>query len=433
MMTAGKFVRRRWWFPIQTGYNPHPWWKLEHLQRYHRILMPICQRRYPVGADIAPPTDIEALARWMSRWGLLSSRLPPATARHTLEALASTPVEIVKVDGIPPARSSELLRLPAEWEPTEAVVITWPVLYPGLWDFYCDLVAAIAPVARIDALIPHAIYAPAVVAYLGEGWEANRQVRFLVTASDDIWVRDYGPLTCFDRGGQRVMVDAIFDPPPAMPFANDDAFPVRYAAHEGLSCRHLALHLEGGNLWSDGRGTILTTDGIFDRNVHLPRGDVCQQLLEGLGAETLIVVPPLQMEDTGHVDVFVKLATPDTVLVTAPRSIINRRRLTEVADVLGASRNAVGHSYRVVELPSVPHYRNWGIVRVWPNYTNALTVNGRVLVPTYRDPDRDAAALAVYRKVMPDHDIIGIDSHIAANAGGTVHCLTMQIPAQPRD
>jgi agmatine deiminase len=82
-----------------------------------------------------------------------------------------------------------------------------------------------------------------------------------------------------------------------------------------------------------------------------------------------------------------------------------------------------------VTLPGVPAYCNWGISRIWPSYTNALTVNHRVLVPTYGLPERDAAALAVYRQVLPDHEIIGIDARVAANAGGTVHCLTMQIPA----
>ena len=152
-------------------------------------------------------------------------------------------------------------------------------------------------------------------------------------------------------------------------------------------------------------------------------------MLDGLGAETLIVVPPLRMEDTGHVDVFVKLATPDTVLVTEPRSIVNGRRLTEAAEVLDAAATRSAAPIVSWRCPACPHYSNWGIVRVWPNYTNALTVNGRVMVPTYRDPERDAAALAVYRQVMPEHEIIGIDARIAANAVGTVHCLTMQIPA----
>jgi agmatine deiminase len=282
---------------------------------------------------------------------------------------------------------------------------------------------------RVDLLLPHEIYARAALVYLGEGWHGHPHVRFLVTATNDIWVRDYGPLTCLDSAGERVVVDPVFDPGLAMPTDDDDAFPARYAAHEGFPSRHLPLRLEGGNLSSDGQGTIIATDRLFAWNRHLHRGAVRERLLEELGAEALIVVPPLRMENTGHVDVFVKLATPDTVLVTEPDSIVNGRRLREAAEVFRVSRNAVGSSYRVVALPGAPSYLNWGIVPVRPNYANALTVNGRVLVPTYRDYERDAAALAVYRQVMPDHEIIPIDARIAANAGGTVHCLTMQIPA----
>jgi agmatine deiminase len=424
------FGQRRRWSPVQLGYAAKPWWKFEHLQRFSRVLMPICQRFYPVQADVAPPADIDALAQWMERWGLLPARLPPTGARRQLEALASSPVETIKAEGIPDRASSEILRLPAEWEPSEAVVITWPVLYPGFWGFYRDLVTAIAPVARVDVLIPHAIYALAVLAYLGEGWQDDRRLRLMVTVSDDIWIRDYGPLTCIDKASRRVMVDAIFDPP-EMLFANDDSFPVRYAAHLGCSSRQLALHLEGGNLWSDGEGTLITTESLYARNFPMPPDDVRRQLLEGFGAETLIVVPPLRMEGTGHIDVFVKLATTDTVLVTEPRSIVNGRRMVQVAELLRASRNAAGSMYRVVALPSVPAYCNWGVSRIWPTYTNALTVNRRVLVPTYGFPERDAAALAVYRQTMPDHEIIGIDARTAANAGGAVHCLTMQIPADP--
>lgn len=424
------FGQRRWWSPVQLGYAAKPWWKLARLQRFNQILRPICQRFYPVGADVVPPADIDALAQWMERWGLLPSRLPRAVAQRQLEALASSPAETIKAEGMPDRASSEILRLPAEWEPSEAVVVTWPVLYPGFWNFYRDLVTAIAPAARVDVLIPHAIYAPAVLAYLGEGWHDDQRLRLMVTVCDDIWIRDYGPLTCIDKAAHRVMVDAIFDPP-EMLFANDDSFPVRYAAHQGCSSRHLALHLEGGNLWSDGQGTLITTKGLYARNFPMPPDDVRQRLLEGLAAKTLIVVPPLRMEGTGHIDVFVKLATPDTVLVTEPRSIVNGRRIAEVTEVLRASRNAAGSAYRVVTLPSVPAYCNWGVSRIWPTYTNSLTVNHRVLVPVYGFPERDAAALAVYRQVMPDHEIIGIDARTAANAGGTVHCLTMQIPADP--
>jgi agmatine deiminase len=396
--------------------------------------LPLCRHLYPVGADVTPPADIDVLAGWMARWGLLPAGLPRALARRQLAGLASGPVETIREQGTSAGASAgasaRIQRWPAEWEPSEAVVITWPVLFPGLWGFYRDLVGAIAPAARVDVLIPDAIYAPAVLAWLGSSWPGDRRVRLLVTATDDIWVRDYGPLTCIDQAGRRVMVDAIFDPPPA-PFALDDRFPVRYAAHQGLLSRHLPLHIEGGNLWSDGQGTIITTAGLYDRNVPMHPDDVRRQLLAGLGAERLIVVPPLRMEGTGHADVFVKLATPDTVLVTEPRSVINGRRLAEIAGTFRASRNAAGDPYRVVTVPSVPAHLNWGVSRIWPSYTNALTVNHRVIVPTYGVPERDAAALDVYRRVMPGHEVVGIDARIAANAGGTVHCLTMQIPADP--
>jgi agmatine deiminase len=226
------------------------------------------------------------------------------------------------------------------------------------------------------------------------------------------------------------MLDAIFDPPPAMPFANDDALPTRYAAHRSVACRQLPLHLEGGNLWSDGAGTIITSTGLFARNPQLSHEEVTNQLLDAVGATKLIVAPCLRTEDTGHIDVFVKVASADTVLVTEPRSFVNRHTLAATIDLFGSSRSATGERYRVVTLPSVPHYRNWGFVRVWPNYANALTINGRVLVPTYRDRERDAAALRVYRQVMPMHEVVAIDASVAANAGGTVHCLTMQIPAE---
>lgn len=433
MADVSTLPRRRWRLPIRFGYNPHPFWKFEHLRRYDPILTPLLRHRYPVGADVVPPTDIEALARWMDRWRLSPSRMPYAELRDLLQGLAATPVEVIDPGKAPAGDSGDGLRMPAEWEPSEAVITAWPVCYPGLWDFYADLVAAIAPAARVDVLIPDGIFAPAVRAHLIERCQTEPEVRFLVTANDDIWVRDFGPLTCLDRANRRVMVDAIFDPPPQMPFANDDTFPVRYAAHQGVASRHLPLHLEGGNLWSDGGGTIITTEGLFARNPSMTREAVQERLFEGLGAQALIVLPPLRMEDTGHVDVFVKLVAPDTVLVTEPRSIINRERLAKSIEILGASRNAAGDGYRIVSLPSLPHYRNWGFVRVWPNYTNALTVNGRVVVPTYRDPERDAAALAIYRQVLPDHEIVPVDAAVVANAGGAVHCLTMQVPAEVGD
>lgn len=124
---------------------------------------------------------------------------------------------------------------------------------------------------------------------------------------------------------------------------------------------------------------------------------------------------------------FVKVAIPDAPLVTEPRSIVKGRRPAVVAAVFGVGRSAVGDGCRGV-LPSAPTYRSRGNVRVWPSYANDLTVNGRVLVSSYRDTERDRGA-----RRAPEGDA-RLRHHRdrrqpRGQRGRTVHCLTMQIPA----
>ena len=144
--------------------------------------------------------------------------------------------------------------------------------------------------------------------------------------------------------------------------------------------------------------------------------------------DKLITVPPLWREETQHIDLLIKLADAQTVLVGAPTPLFNASRLRRAADILRRATNAEGQPYRVIELPMPQPYLNWGMYPIWRSYTNALTVNDRVLVPTFGLPS-DASALAIYRAAMPDHTVIPIDCRAAANGGGAVHCLTKEVPA----
>jgi agmatine deiminase len=200
----------------------------------------------------------------------------------------------------------------------------------------------------------------------------------------------------------------------------------RWAAHNELPARKLDLRTEGGNLWSDGAGTLVMSDHIYVRNPDLSPDEIERRLRETLAFDRLILVPHLVMEETGHVDLLIKLADARTVLVSAPVGM-NAARLEEAAAIFQRETNARGEPYRVFTLPSPPFYLNWGLFPVWRSYTNALTVNGRVLVPIF-GVHTDEAALAVYRDAMPGHEIIGIDCSATANGGGAVHCLTKEIP-----
>ncbi|MCA9581958.1 MAG: agmatine deiminase family protein, partial [Myxococcales bacterium] len=62
------------------------------------------------------------------------------------------------------------------------------------------------------------------------------------------------------------------------------------------------------------------------------------------------------------------------------------------------------------------------------SYTNALAVNGRVLVPVYDEDTRyQNQALAVFKQAYPNHDIVPINSDGIIYWSGAIHCVTMTL------
>ncbi len=406
--------------PFRFEFIPYPLWRRKSMPAQVGALLAGEADRHP------PATPIE-MAHYLTRWRLLPPGMDAVAARAALKTLTPT-IETVALDA-KPAAGTQPVRLPAQWQPMEAVIVSFPVLYPPLWKTHIALIEAISSVARVDVLIPSPLWAGAIWLWLTERGQAKLDnVRLLDLPTDDIWVRDYGPLIGLDRQGQRVAVSAIYDPLDTYPQTRDNAMPERWAAHRAMPCCPLDLHMEGGNVWSDGAGTLLMSDDLFARHPQFSREDVVKRLHQAFVFDRLITVPPLAYEETRHVDLLVKLADAHTVLISAPTPPINRARLREAAAILSRETNAQGQRYRVIELPTPAPYLNWFVYPIWRSYTNALTVNGQVLVPTFGVPS-DAQALAIYRDAMPDHAIIPIDCSASANGGGAVHCLTKEVPS----
>ena len=68
---------------------------------------------------------------------------------------------------------------------------------------------------------------------------------------------------------------------------------------------------------------------------------------------------------------------------------------------------------------------------IWPaTYANVLFVNGAALVPGYGEPERDAAALRAVAAACPGMVVEGVDCSALIWQHGSLHCATMQIPAE---
>lgn len=414
--------------PLGFDFVPYPLWRRRFPAALGTRLAPLWQRWLAADADTTPPTTPDAMARFLARWKLNRGETVEGICR-ALESDTQPLEQAPPADHTPIPYQGGPLRLPAQWEPLESVLLTWPVFYPPLWEAHSQMVEAITPVAEAVIHVPSETWGRAVRWWLTKRQADLTRVRIVVLPTDDIWIRDYGPFVGLDENGSQVVVDAIFDPLDTYPQERDDTMPARFAAGRGLPYKALDLHIEGGNLWSDGAGTLLMSDDVLHRHAELGREGVTERLHAVFQFEKLIITPHLRLEETNHIDLLVKLADARTIFIGAPTTGLNDARLRAAADLLHDETNTAGERYQLIQLPMPPLYLNWGIFPVWRSYTNALTVNGRVLLPVFGVP-QDRRALDLYRRYMPDYEIIPVDCAATAPGGGAVHCLTKEVHAR---
>jgi agmatine deiminase len=363
------------------------------------------------------------MAAVLARYGLFA----PASAHTLALELADVDADVDTAGlGQPTPHDSTPVTLPAQWQRISRVVLAWPLYYPPLWPLYDTLVRAIAPAAAVEIAVPNALWARAAALYMTwRGSPYAQRVRFLCLPTDDVWIRDYGPLVGRAADGEPVLVDPRFDPLPNYPQGRDDAFNRAYAAHYNMRYQPLPLHFEGGNLWSDGVGTLLISEQVFASNPYLTRERLLALLHKTFRLQKVIITPRLPLEETGHIDLLLKLVDETTIFLSAPAATTSHA-VRRAARLLQRTTNARSRPYEVALLPTPPLYMNWGVYPVRRSYTNALTVNGHVLVPTYGLPTDDAA-LRLYEQALPGWRIVPIDSSLCIHGGGAVHCLTRDI------
>ena len=66
--------------------------------------------------------------------------------------------------------------------------------------------------------------------------------------------------------------------------------------------------------------------------------------------------------------------------------------------------------------------------RLAASYANFLIINGAVLMPAYGDPADDAAR-EVLARAFPDREIVQVPCRPLIWQNGSLHCITMQLPA----
>ncbi|HET6545319.1 MAG TPA: agmatine deiminase family protein [Rhodanobacteraceae bacterium] len=334
-------------------------------------------------------------------------------------------------------------RLPAEWQPQAAIAVAWPHENTDwaarLAEVETSHVALVGAIARFEPVLV-CVASPGVrhrAARLLEaaGVDAAR-LRFVEIPYDDTWLRDSGPVTLTDGRRFRVCDFRFTGWGGKFESGRDDRLVSELVAHRvfrDAEYSRIDWALEGGAIESDGAGTLLTTwRCLHQRHPDASRATLTRELERHLGAKRVLWLEhgALEGDDTdAHIDTLARFAPNDSIVFQAcdDRSDSHYAELALMRDELAALQTGDGRRYRLHPLPWPQPIVDQGR-RLAASYANYLVVNGGVLVPAYGDP-ADAQARLVVATAHPGRDVVGIPCRPLIWQNGSLHCLTMQLPA----
>lgn len=386
------------------------------------------------------PVDLSMNEAVQDSWGFFRNRRPDTYWR--------VGVPFRGTDGaFPDLREKDTPRnrgfhMPAEWEPHEAVWISWPHNQqtfpdlPGVEQVYFEFIAHLQASERIEVFVPTAVVHRKVKARLKEMAIDPDRVVLHTTEYSDVWIRDYGPTFVVSRAlGRSALVRWNFN---AWGEKYDDQIsdgriPVQMNRRLNLPLFEPGIILEGGSIDVNGRGTVLTTRSCLlnkNRNPSLSADGIEEYLREYLGIEHVIWLNDgVAGDDTdGHIDDLARFVGPSTVVCAyeSDENDENYPALRDNYEILRQSCDQDGTPLTVVRLPMPGRVEDNG-QRYPASYTNFYIGNTVVIVPVFSNPN-DEVALQILRTLFPGREVIGINARALVEGFGTFHCATQQQP-----
>ena len=324
-------------------------------------------------------------------------------------------------------------------------MLTWPHADtdwgPQLDDIYPVFAAIGSVIAAGELLLSvcrSATHAATVGQWLLQSGAPADRLRFCIADSNDTWARDHGPLTTlvdntpvlndFGFNGWGRKFDAELDTAITGRLQSAGVF-------ADAEVRQRPLVLEGGALETDGLGTLLATRSSVvtpTRNPAHSTRDIEGLLGAWLGIDRFLWLDhgDLSGDDTdGHIDTLARFVDPKTIVyTTAPAGDPDYGELMAMAEQLHGLRDRAGNPYRLLPLPFPGVHRAADGRRLPATYANFLIVNHAVLLPIY-GVDQDGQAIDLVQAVFPDRRVVPIDCRAIIEQNGSLHCLTMQLPA----
>jgi agmatine deiminase len=352
-----------------------------------------------------------------------------------------------------PTPTEILYTMPEESEPHEGTWLQWPhhhqygLAYRNSLDpTWVDMTRELVSGEKVHIIAYDQDEQDRITGLLQAAGVPLSNVDFKQYRTDDVWVRDNGPIYVKDNAGKLVIQDWGFNAwgqktddlsGNAIGFSNCNTIPAQIAKDQNRTLVDLnpTMINEGGSVEVDGNGALMACKSSILNSNRNP--GMSQQQAEAIFTKYLGVThfiwldgqAGLELTDQ-HIDGFARFGNSNTIVTMEENDLLDFDVQPSDIDKLFTSKNRNGNPYKFLKVPLT---KNNVVTATGKNlgykgsYVNYYIANNKVLVPNYNDPHDDVAN-KIIQTLYPSKTVVGIDVRNLYENGGMVHCVTQQQP-----
>lgn len=352
-----------------------------------------------------------------------------------------------------PMETQILYTMPEESESHEGTWLQWPHQYQygtayrnGLDQTWVSMTKELVSGEKVHIIAYNETEKNRIIGLLNAANVPLNNVDFKIYKTDDVWVRDNGPIFVKDKNGKLVIQDWGFNgwgqkiddqSGIAIGFANCNQIPSKIASDLGKTLVDINSIMinEGGSVEIDGNGTLMACKSSIlnnNRNPGMTQTKAEEIFRKYLGVTHFIWLDGqagLELTDQ-HIDGFARFGNSSTIVTMNEDDLLDFDVKQSDIDKLYSAKNKNGTVYTFLKVPLTKNNvvtTNGKNLGYKGSYVNYYIANNKVLVPNYNDPN-DAVANSIIQTLYPTRTVVGIDVRNLYENGGMVHCVTQQQP-----